>query len=136
MGVGPNYVLDKGFLLNGSSAYTAFTFVKRAGDGTHATKTSAGTDVVLGVVQADTDAAKVATGKVVGDVRILGITRCVSGGAVAVGDHIKSDTNAKGVAMTQAAAGAQPAPCAGIAMTATTGTGQTFDLLLTPGATF
>jgi hypothetical protein len=50
--------------------------------------------------------------------------------------RITNDTSARGVAITRAVAGAQPQPCFGIALTATSNANEYFDMLLTPGGTY
>lgn len=136
MGVGPNYVLDKGFVATGSTAYKAGELVVQSGDGTKSARATTGGSVVIGVNMENVDADKVSTGKVVHDVRIMGIARVLAGDAVAVGDHLTNDTTARAVKMTKAAAGTQPATSFGRALTAATAAGQYIDVLLTPGATY
>jgi hypothetical protein len=78
---GANYVLDKGFdvlvtynssSVNGVTAYRCVALTTPAGKiDINATATAAN----IGVVQEDISASRVATGKVVADVRILGITK-------------------------------------------------------------
>jgi hypothetical protein len=129
--MGPNYVLDKGFKVN-SAATVAFGFAA-ALDTTDATGasviTSTASTRVLGVYQETLDAAKVATGKATVEVRIMGITRGVTGGAVTIYTPVYVD--ATGAFVTAGAAGTKQA---GIALTGASGTGQVIDVLLTPGA--
>lgn len=79
-GAGANFVLDKGFPVlstyNSSAAagVTKFRFVKAGSTAGTIDISVANTDIIYGVVQEDIDAAKVATGKAVADVRMLGIT--------------------------------------------------------------
>jgi hypothetical protein len=88
---GANFVLDKGYVHEGVAAVTAFRFVKAgAGDQSVAAADTAGA-LVLGVVQEDVDAAKVATGKAVVDVRLLGISKVVAGAAVTLWSEVASD---------------------------------------------
>jgi hypothetical protein len=140
MGSGPNYVLDKGFLATGGSvAYSLGELVKQATtnfSGDSVAKASAGTDDVIGVCQENVDANKVATGKVVVDIRLLGISRVIAGAAIAMGDRLVSDASARAVPSARAAAGAQPARVFGRALNAATAAGQHIDVLLTPGATY
>lgn len=130
MGVGPNYVLDKGFVATGVAAYKLGELVKLSGDGTKCAKTAAGTDQVLGVCQEDIDASKVTTGKAVIGVRLLGISRVLAGGVVTVGAKLTSDATNR--AVTGGAAGT---PSFGIALTAAGAAGEYIDVLLTPGNT-
>jgi len=139
MGSGPNYVLDKGYIATGSTAYALGEAVVQAttnfsGDSV-ARATSAAADV-LGVCQETIDANKVATGKAVIDIRLLGITRMIAGAAVAMGDRVTNDASARAVPVARAAAGAQPARVFGRALNAATAAGQHIDVLLTPGATY
>lgn len=138
MGVGPNYVLSKGFLGEGSAAYTKGELVVMGtAEQACARATSAGsTNAFLGVVVDTVDATKVTTGKAQVTVALMGIARVVCGAAVAKGDKIENDTSARGVAITRAAAGAQPQNSIGIALTATSNAGEHFDMLITPGASY
>jgi hypothetical protein len=130
MGVGPQYVLDKGFVLTGSTAYKFGECVVINGDGTKCARATSAAALVLGVSQENIDAAKLTTGKVVHPIRLLGISRVLTGGAVAVGAKVTNDTSAR--AVTGGAAGTHSF---GIALTASTGAGQYIDVLLTPGNT-
>jgi hypothetical protein len=140
MGAGPNYVLDKGFLAQGGAV--AYTFGEILVPGTavqsctRSTAAVSGTTFFLGVCQETVDATKVGTGKVFVDTRLLGISRVIAGGTVTVGARVTSDTSARAVAVTRAAAGAQPAPILGVALTGTTNVGEHIDVLLTPGASY
>jgi hypothetical protein len=130
MGLGPNYVLNKGHLATGGSvAYQAGRFVVATGDGTKCAKAAAAGVRVRGVCMEDVDADKVATGKVVVNVAMLGIVRVVSGAAVAVDASVTTDN--QGRAVTTAVGNTQ----AGVAMTAATEAGQSIDVLLTPAGT-
>lgn len=137
MGVGPNYVLSKGMLAEGSAAYASGELVVAGtAEQSVARATSANTLLPLGVCTEDVDVAKVTTGKVFLGVALYGIVRVKSGAAVAKGDRIKNDTSARGVPTTRAAAGAQPQPVFGIALTAVGAADLWFDMLLTPGASY
>jgi len=133
--MGPNYVLDKGFLTSGSTAFAFGEVVVQTGNKTIARATSAGS-LCLGVCQENLDATKVTTGKAAVDVRILGITRVIAGAAISRGARVTNNTSARAVAVTKAAAGAQPAETFGIALTPASANGDEIDVLLTPGATF
>jgi hypothetical protein len=130
MGVGPNYVLDKGLVATGSSAYAFGELVVSSGDGTKCARATSAGAQILGVNQETVDAAKVQTGKVVTDVRLLGISRVIAGAAIAVGAKLTNDTSAR--AVTQAGAAGSGAPSFGVALTACTAAGQHVDVLLTP----
>jgi hypothetical protein len=137
MGVGPNYVLDKGFLAQGSVAYAAGDLVVSGTvEQSVARATSAATLVPFGVCAEDIDATRVATGKAFIGIRLLGIARVKVGAAVSKDARLTNDTSARAVPITRAAAGAQPQPCFGIALTAATAANQFIDMLLTPGGTY
>lgn len=144
MGVGPNYVLDKGLLATGSTAYAQGEIgVVTVGSGTMssvansvARATTAGEDTLMVVIQEDLDTDRLGTGKAFIDCRLLGIARVLTGGAVAALDRVTNDATARAVTAGQAAAGAQPANVLGIALTTATAAGQFIDVLLTPGASF
>lgn len=146
MGVGPNYVLDKGFLATGATAYVFGEIVKVVvGTGSFSTTMNSvvrnttatvltTADTMLGVVQEDLDTVRLATGKAEVGVRLLGISRVQVGAAVTAGKYVTNDTTARAVAVTKAIAGAQPVPVLGYALTGATAAGQFIDVLLTPGA--
>jgi hypothetical protein len=130
MGSGPNYVLDKGYVATGSTAYTAGELVVASGDGTKSARATTAGAEILGVNQENADATRVTTGKAVLDTRLLGIARVLAGAAVAVGDKLTNDTTAR--AVTGGAAGTRSF---GKALTAATAAGQYIDVLLTPANT-
>jgi|SRR5690606_31602169 len=138
MGVGPNYVLDKGYKVEGSSAIKlGEVAVPGTGEQSAVRATSASdTTAPLGVFQEDVDAARVTTGKVVANVRMLGITRAIAGAAITKGARLTNDTSARVVSVTRAAAGDQPVAVLGIALTAASTAGDHIDVLLTPGASY
>lgn len=142
---GSNYVLDKGFPVlstyNSSAAagVLAFRGVKVATTGLIDLAVDAvATSGNIGVVQENVDAVKVATGKVVVDVRILGISKVVVGVAtgITIGKRVMIGTG--GAAILAAGAGTSVLgivvgtdPVAG-----TIAAGDIIDVLLTPGAQF
>ena len=65
-------------------------------------------------------------------VRTLGISKMIAGGAIAVGALIQTDASGHGV--TAAAGTTVNLPVIGIARTAATASGDTFSIFLTPGA--
>jgi hypothetical protein len=135
--MGPNHVLDKGFRTTGATAYTFGEIVTISTDGTTiARDTSAGSLGAKAIVQESIDAEKVVTGKAIINCRVLGISRVIAGAAVPLGSRVTNDVNARAVAVTRAAAGAQPAPVFGQALTAAANPGDQIDVLLTPGATY
>jgi Uncharacterized conserved protein (DUF2190) len=137
---GPNMVLDKGFKIAAAATNVEFgRFCKwNAGTTGDTVTTSAApanpavaADFIVGVYQETLDATKVATGKATLNVRMLGIARMRSGGAVPIGTPVTSDATGRAVS---ALAGTNLRWYSGIAMTAATGQDQFIDVLLTPGA--
>jgi hypothetical protein len=134
--MGPNFVLDKGFRATGSTAYAFGEPVVLTGDGTQMARAGAGATNVIGICQEDCEVAKVLTGAAILGVRVLGISRVLAGAAIARDARVGVDATCRAVTVARAAAGAQPAPVIGIALTAATAAGDTIDVLLTPGATW
>jgi hypothetical protein len=142
---GSNYVLDKGFPVlstyNSSSAsgVQAFRGVKVATTGTIDLAVDAvATSGNVGVVQENVDATKVATGKVIADVRLMGISKVIVGVAtgITIGKRVMIGTG--GAAILAATAGSSVLgivvgtdPSAG-----TIAANDLIDVLLTPGAQF
>jgi len=126
-----NFVLDKGYLA--SSTYNTsnangvvpFFFVRLTAAQTIDICTAI-TQVPIGVVQEAVDRAKVALGKAVVGVRILGISRVVAGAAIAIGAEVS--TSAAGKAITAATT----ARVAGIALQAAAADLDQIDVLLVP----
>ena len=85
MGVGPNYVLDKGLVSTGAVAYALGELVVPSGDGTKSARATSAGALVVFVNMENCDAWRVQTGKAVLGTRILGIARVLAGAAVAVG---------------------------------------------------
>jgi hypothetical protein len=153
---GPNYVLDKGYTVDPALAFPInFGEAVTLSSNTQVTQTSvATTSTLLGVAQfsvgyttpGTADLTKIATGKVQIDVRLLGITRMVASAAVTRGAPVgvtaynsggtAASHGCRAVALVKAAAGAQPQPQIGIALTPAVNAGDTIDVLLTPGATY
>jgi tetrahydrodipicolinate N-succinyltransferase len=127
MGIGPNYVLDKGLLVQGSAAVVFGTLYQMGTAVQTATPHTATNQRSIGVAMENIDAARVATGKVFADFRILGIARVRAGAAVAAGSRVSPD--ATGRAIVSAAASIP----VGIAMTAAGAAEEHIDVLLTPG---
>lgn len=137
MGVGPNYVLNKGLLALGSTAYAAGEIGVLSGTTPSVSRaTTANVLTPLCVVMEDLDTTRLATGKAVIGCALLGIVRVIAGDAVAVGDRVTNNTSARAIPRTRAIAGAQPAATFGIALTAAAADGDHIDVLLTPGATY
>jgi hypothetical protein len=126
-----NFVLDKGFAAlstyNSSNAagVVAFRFVKLTAAQTFDLNVAI-TTVPIGVVLENVDQAKVATGKVVCDVRVMGIARVTAGAAVAVMAEVSSDTTGRAITA------ATTSRVAGIALQAAGAAGDLIDVLLVP----
>lgn len=141
-GVGSNMVLDKGYLVlstyNSSAAagVTAFRCVKVDATTGVIDLNATATAVNVGVVQESVEAAKVATGKVVVDVRLLGITKLrVSDtpGAIVIGSKVAaSGTGANAGGVKLAVATNSPIGIV-VGLTGTVAAGDLIDVLLTPG---
>jgi len=134
--MGPNFILDKGFLVTGATAYARGECVVLTTDGTTIARATTANSRCIGVVMEDMEVAKVTTGKAEIGIRILGIARVLAAGAVAVNDRVANDATCRVVTKTQTAAGSQPTPVVGTAMTAATQAGDFVDVLLTPGDTY
>ena len=133
MGLGANYGLDKGVLIEGTSAVAAFTIASRGtGIQTGKNATSAGDPLILGVFQESCDAAKLAAnpGKIYLNVRLQGISRVITGGVFAKGDPLTNDTT--GRAVKQTTAGGRSF---GLAEEASAAADAYVNVQLTPGAT-
>jgi hypothetical protein len=108
MGHGANYGLDKGFKVlstyNSSAAAGVLPYrvVKIAAGDTIDLQTASNSRS-LGVVQEAVDAAKVATGKVVADVRLQGISKCVAGAAITQGAEVMATAAGKVITAVTAA---------------------------------
>lgn len=130
MGVGPNFVLDKGMLVEGTSAI-AMGEVLTAGvaEQSCVRATTANAKTVY-IATESMDVASVLTKKAVVGTRPIGIARVLSGAAIAKGDPLTNDVTAR--AIKQVTAGGVTF---GLAQNAATAANQWVDVLLTPGAT-
>lgn len=133
MGTGPNFVLDKGFIANGTTAYavgeavaidTAVQSMKRA------TVVATAADVIMVCMEA-CDASKLTgnAGKVALRARMLGIARVKLGANATKGARMTNNVSAAFV--VQATAGG---PVAGVLLESGS-TGDLVEMLLTPGST-
>ena len=125
-----NFVLDKGFKVEGTDPVVAYRFVGfGTANWTIDVTPSAGASCP-GVVMENVDAAKVATGKVIANVRVLGIAPVkVGSGGVTRGVQVATD------ATGQAVAAASTNAVLGIALE-TGAVGDIIDVLITPMGTF
>lgn len=136
-GAGANMVLDKGWLVlstyNSSAAagVTKFRTVKHGATAGTIDLSVADTDVIIGVVQEDIDAAKVATGKATANVRMQGITSlyCTTAASVVLGSKVTPST---GGGVKLAATGDVPCGVV-VGITGTLADGNIIQVMLTPG---
>lgn len=137
---GPNFILDKGYMVTTSTTVTFGLACKFAttslgdqnvtGD-TVQNITTAG-EPIQGVFQETIDATKVSTGQAAASVRLMGISRVVgdgSGTAIAPGTPCTVNASGQFVAVATAVGNKN---VAGIAQSPCTTAGGVFDLLLTP----
>lgn len=138
-----DYTLDKGYQVlstyNSSAAggVTAFRAVKFSVSSSQAfvDLNVAATTLSVGIVQENIDQAKVATGKVIADVRILGVSKMVvqTGTSIVLGSKITVG-NAGG-AVLAASGNLVTGICVGMSVPGgTVAAGDLIDVLLTPGA--
>lgn len=124
---GPNYVLDKGF--EAGEALTKYTFVSLQSDETVDEGTAGA--AALGVVQGEVEADQITRGRVIMDVRLMGISRCVvqTSGTVTAGGEVAVGTAGTVVDATTSDI------VVGIALQGVTSAaeGHHIDVLLTPG---
>jgi len=128
-----NYVLDKGYVATGATAYAFGELVVPSGAaGTSVARaTSAGSALILGVCQEDLDTTRLATGKAVIGVRLMGIARVIAGvNNITYGAALTNDTSAR--AVLQAGAVGSGAPSFGRALSPSANVGDQIDVLLTP----
>jgi hypothetical protein len=126
---GMNFVLDKGFQVQ--SAVTKFMVVKYGTADQTCTAVTGVNQVPLGVTQEDASAADVTKGRIV-NVRLMGIARCIAGGAITRGTRVSVGATGKVLAMV-GTVGVENS--VGIAMMSSAADGDHIDVLLTPGAT-
>lgn len=125
-----NFVLDKGFKVEGVDAAVAYRFVGFGTANWAIDITPTAGAVVAGVLMENVDAAKVATGKVIANVRVLGIAPVkVGAGGVTRGTHVMTDATGQAVAATATN------QVAGLALE-TGAVGDIIDVLLTPAGVF
>jgi hypothetical protein len=125
--VGPNFVLDKGFIAD--TAVTQFYGVKQSADD-HVTIATVLGEAVLGFAQeSNITAGDAANGRVI-DVRIMGITRAVCSAAITRGARVRIAADGRVAPLAAATANQNQV---GIALTGTANANEHLDLLLTPG---
>lgn len=125
-----NFVLDKGFRVEGSAAVVAYRFVGFGTNNWGVTVTPAAGASCPGVVMENVDASKVTYGKVIANVRVLGIAPVKVGtGGLTRGAQVATDATGQAVAATTGNA------VLGIALEAGAA-GDIIDVLITPMGTF
>jgi hypothetical protein len=138
---GPNYLLDKGYLVDAAATNVehgrfvkflpADTTGKKVTTATAPAAPAVAAGFCVGVWQDTIDAAKIATGKCVTNVRMMGISRVRAGAAVTIGAAVTSDANGKAIPVP---AGTNDRHQYGIALSPAAADGDYFNCLLTPGA--
>lgn len=124
---GPNYVLDKGFQASG--AITKYKCVE-LGAGEIVNQANALNDPVIGIAQETITATDATNGRVV-SVRMAGISRCIAGGTIAIGDRVRCDASGNVTTLAVTTAGQRQV---GIALQAAVANDHV-DVFLTIGAT-
>lgn len=141
-GAGSNFVLDKGYLVlstyNSSAAAGVLAFRCVAVHATNGTidLNATATARNVGVVQENVDAAKVATGKVVADVRLLGITKlrvADTPGSIVIGSMVAASGTAGNAGGVKLAVTTNIPIGVVVGITGTIAAGDLIDVLLTPG---
>lgn len=128
-----NFVLDKGFKVEGAAAAVAYRFVGFGTANWSVTVTPTANGVVAGVLMENVDAAKVATGKVIANVRMMGIAPVkVGSGGVTRGTYVMTDATGQAITATGTPTTNQ---IVGLALE-TGAAGDIIDVLLTPGGQF
>lgn len=127
---GPNFVIDKGFLVAAAATGVDFGLAVMFNDtaGKQVKLTTGPTVFCVGVAQDTIDDAKIATGKAVVNVRMLGITRAVAGAAITVGSPVMVQASGKFITATTAGTN----QVAGYALTPTGADGDHFNLFIIP----
>lgn len=124
-----NFVLDKGFKVEGTDAAVAYRFVGWGTQNWTVDVTPTLGASCPGVIMENVDAAKVTTGKVIANVRVLGIAPVKAAAALTRGAQVTTDATGQAIA-----AGAGNAVL-GIAMESAA-IGDIIDVLIVPGGTF
>lgn len=91
-----NFVLDKGFKVEGTDAAVAYRFVGFGTADWSCDLTPTADAIVAGVIMENVDAAKVATGKVIANVRMMGIAPVKMATVVTRGAKVYNDATGQG----------------------------------------
>jgi hypothetical protein len=135
--MGANFVLDKGYRVDASQATNIPRFsVVKLFNLTNIVSSSVASEAVLGVSQENAVVTgdpqgrnDALSGRII-DVRLMGITRVIATGVIALGAPVVS--NADGTVKTGTGLGVGQNKI-GIALMASAATGDQIDVLLTPG---
>lgn len=130
-----DHILSKGFKVTTGKAYQRGLVAQLTAAWTIDIGT-ASSQILIGLIEEDLDQVKADTGKAVITVAVQGIARGIASAGITFGQYVTATTGGKLVAMTKAAAGAQPARAIGIAMQTVTTLNDELDVLLTPGGQF
>ena len=132
MGTGANFGWNKGMVAEGTTAYAYGEAVVRGTAVQSVARATTANKHIFGVVAEAVDASKLTEnpGKVVINIQSFGFANVMVGGAVAKGDPLVVNANARFI--KQATAGG-PVSC--YAEEAATADGQIITAMLTPGAT-
>jgi hypothetical protein len=150
--MGPNFILDKGYKVDPAAINVEFgraviflasdltgKTITTATASTDGTGTPTAAQFPVGVYQDTPDAADVLTGKLITDIRMMGITRMLAGAAIVIGQPLTVDATGRAITMTTGAG----APAAGksrwqlgIALTPAAAANAWLNVLLTPGVVF
>lgn len=126
---GPNFVLDKGYQPTGAVRQFRVVTASTSNKEQCAEAASAGA-APLGVCQDEISAANATSGRVA-NIRIMGISRCIAGAALAtIGTPVRTDNQGRVVAMAATTANQNQL---GITRTAASAAGDHIDVQLTPG---
>lgn len=126
-----NFVLDKGFKVEGVAAAVAYRFVGFGTANWSVTLTPTANGKVVGVLMENVDAAKVATGKVLANVRLMGIAPVKTAATIVRGDPIATDATGAAIVATTGATN----QVVGIALESGA-SGDIIDVLLTQAGIF
>jgi hypothetical protein len=133
---GPNYVLDKGFIVDAAAPQFALVkLVSGAAGADHVTPCTAATDLAIGVLQQAVVTADI--GKQVAEVRILGITKAIAEGVSNAGDMVDvGATTFTRVTTTTTAAARTVGIVVSTGSGAASAAGDLIDVLLIPGSQY
>lgn len=126
---GPNFVLDKGFYVEGTAPYRQYTCVELGAGDQSVKPMSAAGKFAVGVIQEEVTKKHMdrGTGKIVAQIRLNGISACVAAAAITKGDKVAADADGR---VKKATAGQS---VVGVALDAAKAADAVVKVLLTPG---